>query len=371
MADEIAGDIKSFQLRSGEHCIAPSPLVTSEAQPRERPVVKQFCNHGNNYLWEMSDNYRLVSKAYSDEQSGGPLCLTRRHEGAAQEKKLKVYLEQCLQGGNPAQSWIFDESGKLLEADESGKALTAASISGADGEPDITDIEGSFQWLRDYPPGSNYCYFIPWTGCRVCGLLVESSPVCPDSNPDPDLDPDPDPDDDSKQSPPTPEDPEPESVNRVAAYFLLKQLRQDLEVCMDITGGTDQYEVVLKECALASDTQQWSHDLGTKAIYNKKVGTSMCLTRASNKILLLSCLDKNQRNSSQRWYFSRGWLRGVPWAALLSYTANNGSWVEQLTHNGFEKYIIKPKYVECQLVDGLCYDLPTGQLKEQVPFYNN
>ena len=128
--------------------------------------------------------------------------------------------------------------------------------------------------------------------------------------------------------------------------------------------------VWLQECDESRDSQKWGIDLITKQIYNKgRDGKDLCLTRSESSIKLEKCLEGNLRNSSQMWYFSRGWIGA--WGVLLSFSSDNEHWtteVEDGVGAGFRS--IRPKYLaDCERYKGKCYDVITGQLKSTVPFY--
>ena len=199
------------------------------------------------------------------------------------------------------------------------KLITLASLSeslifpgGADGAS-ATSVHGSFQWISDYPPGPEYCYFVPWADCRVCGKYVETSNNCPadgnsggnneDNNGDENSGGNnggshPPPPSDSGNGgnngegenngeggelPPNPNsnpspNPNPGSkplVSKNAEWFVLKQERSDQEVCLDIASQGGNHWIVQKACSLSASSQQWGTDLVTKGGLQQEAGNGL------------------------------------------------------------------------------------------------
>ncbi|MCL6270328.1 RICIN domain-containing protein [Sansalvadorimonas sp. 2012CJ34-2] len=393
-------DILRFQLRSLDsgtvRCIAPKAVVVAEDEKETRLSVipDSECGAEKKYFWEISTNHKIINVAYRGEDSGKGknLCLTRSYsEGGA----LTVSLEACRSEDNDSQSWAFDKDGQLFEANYKGKSVRTASVPGGPDGVGAFAINGSFQWVRDYPPGSEFCYIVPWTDCRICGRYVEETDSCPAGNSNGSSGSGQDKESDKKPEgeqeppnngggtppPPPPNGPSPEDkpvpppvavIHKKAEWFILKQGRTDLAVCLDIAAEDGVTRVVQQLCSKSSESQQWGTDLATKAVYNKKLGSGVCLTRSGKSVVMSPCLDLSERDNNQWWYFSRGWTRGVPWAALMSYKESNLNWINGLQQNSYGQHAFMPKYTDCQLVEGsLCYDLPTGELRTAVPLYTN
>ena len=280
--------------------------------------------------------------------------------------------------------------GKLFEANTKGQTIRAATVPASDSEAGVFLIQGSFEWVKQYPlapVGPKYCYVVPWNACRVCGTFVEEE-VCPPKEDDSASDPTTPNPDNPPVVPVPPDIPQPEkfpndnpelpvpppiaTISKKAEWFVLKQDRSDLDVCLDISVEEGVTKVSQQLCAPSSESQKWGTDLASKVVYNKKLGADMCLTKDINnkRIIMSPCSSQSEQNRNQWWYFSRGWIKRVPWAALINYRERNWEWVGDLKENSFGRYPILPKYVDCQLIEGsLCYDLTTGELETKIPFY--
>ena len=403
------GDITKFQIRpSGDtsRCLA-SGSPDGETQGSTEYLLKIASCTSSDAVFLKVGNYRQLVMVLP-ESVKSQWCLSRRVSSYGIDE---LYVSACLSGADDSQSWVFDDKGQLHKYTALGGKGEPIGVFNPVTTHSIGTLQGSFQWIKENPPATEWCYEIPWkTNCkRVCAVVTEQE-QCPtdenqkngedpkgngsssgesgnnQSNEDGEKEPE---KPEQEQRPPIPESEQPQPpqapppTSKQARWFNLMQVRVDQNICLDFREATIKdskgldttiYRVEHQYCVLGRANQEWGHDLATKIIYNKGRGSDYCLTRTQTDILLSKCLDLKQINNSQRWYFSRGGIfSGVPWAALLSFTANNEGWLNLLYDEvNAGSYTIRPKYVDdCERVDGKCYDLPTGILQGSVPFYSN
>ena len=88
-----------------------------------------------------------------------------------------LYISRCLSGGDDFQLWDFGPQGELYKYTQEGGRSGAVQVAGLGlGSGHFDNLKGSFQWLHEIPPGTQWCYVVPWQeGCnRFCAELVET-----------------------------------------------------------------------------------------------------------------------------------------------------------------------------------------------------
>ena len=374
LSNAASVEVTSFQLKVSEgadYCLALKP---DEGENRSGSIglVAKSCTDSLTLFWTPGDNKTLVGSLSNPVDDQESWCLTRSRNIKGVES---LSIRPCYRSFNEAQSWTYNDQGILYRYKKDKGPDGWLRVFSAETKEDLGLWQGSFQWARNNPPNADWCYTLPWkeTCNKVCEPPIEQ-PGCDDGS--------------GSSGSSYPEWPTPDApvAHKKAAWFVLKQSRPDDNVCLDIMktevpGPENEKVTVLvvgtQYCEPGKVSQQWAHDIATKQVFNRNAEgekVPLCLTLTKSDVRMSPCLNGNQVNHSQMWYFTRSLKYGTPYAALFSFTNGRDSWKSLLLNpiKTLLEYRILPKYNEdCERVEGKCYDLTDGELRNEVPFYTN